>query len=449
MASALLVGAIAITLSVARTAGRRAVFLFYVAVVFYLAVTWLIDGQLRTVIAVGGIAQGTTIMTPLNPFLALESVLLSKSYTANAPVGTGRFMSFWLLHPVALFYSLCLLITFGLMLFSTFRVRLIGSRASQKSFFRRLLPSPTSATGTRAPRVVGENPIAWWERDCRSRAPGPRIGRLLFLSFGGIGLLLILGLYLVGSIDSSLFRLLLLSMLTIETIIILLTALNLSATAVSREREDGTLDLILTTPIQPGPYLAGKLRGLIQGLSSMLFVPVASLMLMGILVLVLPGKFETVSLVGTKSVRLPLILPETALLFPLVLVSCTALCVMVGLQWSLRSKSTIGSVTAALLIVIMVLFVLGLCGVNAGASIEVVGAFFAALSPINLILAGVNPAEFLSAGISSQGQLGGTRIALVIGAVIAAAAYGGVVYAIYLSMKRSFMMTVRRLAGHS
>lgn len=449
VASALIVGAIAITLSVTRTAGRRAVFLFYVAVVFYLAVTWLIDGQLRAPIALGSLAQGTTIMTPLNPFLALESVLLSKSYTANAPLGTGSFMSFWLLQPVGIFYSLCFLITFGLMLFSTFRVRLIGSRSSQKSLISRILPSFIAPGDVRAPRVVGDNPIAWWERDCRSRAFGPRLGRLFFIGFGVIGLLLPIGLFLSGAIDVSLFRLLLLSILTVETVIILLTALNLSATAVSREREDGTLDLILTTPIQPGPYLAGKLRGLIQGLASMLFVPVASLAVMAGLVLFFPSRFEVISNVGTKAVTLPLILPETALLFPFVLVSCTAMCVMVGLQWSLRSRSTIGSVTSALMILVMVLFVLGLCGVNAGTSIEVVGAFLAALSPINLVLAGVSPADFLSASMGTDGNVNGSRIALAIGALIASCAYAGVVFAIHVSMKRSFMMTVRRLAGNS
>jgi ABC-type transport system involved in multi-copper enzyme maturation permease subunit len=448
-ASALIVGAIAITLSVTRTGGRRAVFLFYVAVVFYLAVTWLVDGQLRTQIAVGSLAEGTTIMTPLNPFLALEAVLLSNSYAANAPIGSGRFMSFWLLHPVGLFYSLSLLISFGLMFFSTFRVRLLGSRSSQIPFLRRISPSFLTSDGVRAPRVVGENPIAWWERDCRSRALGPRLGRFFFIGFGALSLLLILGLFLNGSIDVPLCRLLLLATLTIETVIILLTALNLSATAVSREREDGTLDLILTTPIQPGPYLSGKLRGLIQGLASMLLVPIVTLLFIAILVVAFPSKFESISQVGTNSVQLPLILPEMSLLFPLVLISCTAMCVMVGLQWSLRSRSTIGSVTSALLILVMVLFVLGLCGVNAGSSIEVVGAFFASLSPINLILAGVNPAEFLYASVSNPGQVIGARIALAIGAIVAACAYCGVVFVIPASMKRSFMMAVRRLSGNS
>jgi hypothetical protein len=93
--------------------------------------------------------------------------------------------------------------------------------------------------------------------------------------------------------------------------------------------------------------------------------------------------------------------------------------------------------------------VLGLCGVNAGSSIEVVGAFFASLSPINLILAGVNPAEFLYASVSNPGQVIGARIALAIGAIVAACAYCGVVFVIHASMKRSFMMTVRRLSGNS
>jgi len=50
---ALLVAAIAITLSVTRTAGRRAVFIFYVSVVLYLFATWAIDNQIRVPVAPG------------------------------------------------------------------------------------------------------------------------------------------------------------------------------------------------------------------------------------------------------------------------------------------------------------------------------------------------------------------------------------------------------------
>ena len=51
--SAFLVAAIAVTLSVTRTAGRRAVFAFYVSVVLYLFATWAIDLRLRVPIGVG------------------------------------------------------------------------------------------------------------------------------------------------------------------------------------------------------------------------------------------------------------------------------------------------------------------------------------------------------------------------------------------------------------
>jgi hypothetical protein len=39
------------------------------------------------------------------------------------------------------------------------------------------------------------------------------------------------------------------------------------------------------------------------------------------------------------------------------------------------------------------------------------------------------------------------RVALVIGAIMTALAYGTISYAMHTNMKRTFMMTVRRLAG--
>ena len=73
-ATALLVGAVAITLSVSRQAGRRAVFLFYITVVLYVGITWSIDRSLR--VGGGGLI---TWMTALNPILALESLLNSQN----------------------------------------------------------------------------------------------------------------------------------------------------------------------------------------------------------------------------------------------------------------------------------------------------------------------------------------------------------------------------------
>src|SRR5690606_35120521 len=68
------------------------------------------------------------------------------------------------------------------------------------------------------------------------------------------------------------FRFALLATVWAELAIISLIAINMSSTAVSREREDGTLDLLLITPLTPAQYLGGKVRGLISFLTPMLTV---------------------------------------------------------------------------------------------------------------------------------------------------------------------------------
>ena len=69
--AAILAGAIAISLAVSRRAGRRAVFVFYICVISYLVVTMGIDALLRT--RTGN--PGVTLMTIVNPFLALHALL--------------------------------------------------------------------------------------------------------------------------------------------------------------------------------------------------------------------------------------------------------------------------------------------------------------------------------------------------------------------------------------
>ena len=445
--SALVVAAIAITLSVTRTAGRRAVFLFYISVVLYLFATWALDSQLRSQIAPGSPAEGTTWLTALNPFLAMESLLLSNSYTPTHDPDALWLTRIWLGSPVASFCWACALVSLVLVGFSTIRLRVIGTRSSGTALSRLL---KRSSAGVKAPRKVGNNPIAWWERDGRGRTPGAVIGRWSFFALGLMASLLLIGFYMQGSISSATFRISLVTMLLAETLIIVLTALNLSATAVSREREDGTLDLILTTPIQPGPYIAGKLRGVIQNLLPMLLVPSLTLGLASLFV-VLGGfgaSVEVSSVIGTTTVQLPLLLPEVALVYPIVLVGFTAFCVMVGLQWSIKSQGTIGSIVAAVGVVLAISSLLGICGVASGRSIEVVGGFLSGLTPVNLLLAAVQPAEFLSNSLDGR-SITPVRIALVSGALVSGAGYVGVVFAMHTAMKRSFMMTVRRLAGRS
>ena len=450
--SAFIVAAIAIILSVTRSVGRRAVFIFYLCVILYLIGTYVIDTQLRSPIMAGSSTMATTLMTPLNPFLALESVLLPDSYAPAMGESGGWFSSFWFGKPIMAFCLISLLIGGFLIIFSTLRVRSLGTRESLRPAWLAFLTRRRDGNSlAKAPRTVGQNAIAWWEYEGRGRTLGAVIGRWSFVAVGLLVALVLVILFINGSVNASMFRVVLLGLLATETVVILLTALNQSATAVSREREDGTLDLILTTPIQPGPYLAGKLRGLIQNLMPMILVPVATLALAALVVLIQPfGVTGTIAAMsGTTALTLPVVLPESAITFPLVLIGCTAMCVMIGLQWSLRSRSTIGSISSALSVVLVIMLVIGFCGISSGEGIPVFGGFLASISPLNLLLASIQPDQYLDGSFAEGTTVKATRIALFAGGMVFALVYVLVVFFMHSAMKKSFMMTVRRLAGTS
>jgi hypothetical protein len=212
---------------------------------------------------------------------------------------------------------------------------------------------------------------------------------------------------------------------------------------VTKEREDGSLDILLTTPIDPGAYLSGKLRGIVTYLWPMLAAPI-----LGVLVAVAYSMARglLVALPG-GSVRAPLILPEVAIAFPLVLVAFTAFCVMVGLQWSVQSKGTIGSVFAATGVTAAIAIVSGLC-FGLGVRIPVVGPFLAGFNPLTVLQVGLAPRElFATLTVDSLTELSATRAALVAGAIAGSVGYLAIVIAIRASLRQRFMMIVRRLAG--
>lgn len=448
-ASAMVMGSVAIALSVIGGAGKRSVFAFYAAVLVYLFATWAGDQLLRQPVAVGSDASFTTFFTPLNPFLVLESVLMTNTYQPHEMAGTGSgiFAAIWFGRPVSAYGWLCTLVTMSLVGACTFSVRRIGGRAVRLPIWRRLF-GKANARSERAARKVGTNPIAWRERHLRSGSAMAILGRWAFFVVGLAAGALLLILHRTQHLDAAQLRLGLGALLGAETLVVLFTAINLSATAVSREREDGTLDLVLTTPIQPGPYLSGKLLGLFEFMLPMILVPPITLAMASLYVLAsgfgVPGGVMVVELAGTTRVEVPMILPEGALTFGAVFVAFTAFCIMVGLQWSIRSKGTIGSTVAAVCVTLAVAGVLGLCGSAAGGSIPVVGAVLVALSPVNLLVAVIAPGSAIAGSLEDPSA---ARMALLVGSGIAVAVAIAVVIGMHTTMKRSFMFTVRKLAG--
>jgi ABC-type transport system involved in multi-copper enzyme maturation permease subunit len=446
-ASALVVASIAVTLSVTRTAGRRAVFAFYVSVIVYLALTWLIDGQLRAPITVGGLATATTVMTPLNPFLALESLLQANRYVAVDPgPDAAGLLRWWLGSPISAFVWTAFAVSGVLILFSTARVRVIGGKVGQLPWYRRWLGIGGRAGEGRPPRSPGMNQIAWRETSSRSLGAVGLLGRWGFVGLGIVITIALLWTFHTGGISLGALRQSVLALVVAEIAIIILAAINMSATAVSREREDGTLDIILTTPIQPGPYLAGKLRGLVQYLLPMLLVPVVSLAITLIYALARPeATTDQVAnvLLGQGALGVPLVSWSAPVSLAILMPFFTAFVVMVGLQWSIRSKGTIGSIVSAVMVLLVVIGVLGLCS-GASGSITVLGELIGATSPLNLTFITLRPEAVLS---PQSIQRGDGAVVVVIGASIAAVIYGLIVYGMHSSMKQNFMMTVRRLAG--
>ncbi|MFT3683532.1 MAG: hypothetical protein QM783_01190 [Phycisphaerales bacterium] len=125
-----------------------------------------------------------------------------------------------------------------------------------------------------------------------------------------------------------------------------------------------------------------------------------------------------------------------------------AFCVIIGMYWSLRSKGTLGSVTAAVAIIGAIAGTAGLCAWNAAVDLPVLGPVLGALSPISAAYGVVMPEEGLKNSIMAGSSGGaGARTALAIGACASIVIYGAIVYAIHGAMTRSFDFTVRRLAG--
>ncbi len=451
--TALIVGAIAVALAVNRLAGRRAVFTFYIAVVSYLGVTAAIDVFLRGSSPAG--PGGVTVMTPLNPFLALQALLEPSSYprpdelTLAAMTALGRF---WFGSPVTAFCSIFSGTALFLALASSILVRTVAS-TTRRPWYRRIAGVGAANADARPAREVWNNPIAWREAAARANTFVKVAARWGFIGAGLLFGLALTALYHAGSLNHTDFRLALTATVLTELAVVALVAVNMSATAISREREDGTLDILLTTPLSQTSYLNGKLRGLITYLLPLLAVPVLTLAFASIYVLLggfgRQGGVRTISnnpLIAAQ-VESPVILPESVILLPLATIPFLAFVIMIGLQWSLKSKGTIASVVGTVAIAGSVAGIVGLCGWRGASEFAVVGPALAALTPGSILYALVSPVDAMAETIDSTG-LPTARFALAVGTGVAVVIYAVLVYSIRASMIRTFDTTTRKLAGN-
>ena len=135
----------------------------------------------------------------------------------------------------------------------------------------------------------------------------------------------------------------------LEFAVILLIVTNAAASTVTREKEDGSLDLLLTTPITSRYYVWGKLRGLVSFVIPLIAVPIAS-----VLMFVIYDCWRWMT-TGTPDFQW-IVFPEAVLVLPGTLIIVAAFASILGMQMSLRCRTTVRAVMSSVGIM------LGVCG---------------------------------------------------------------------------------------
>ncbi|MEM9419881.1 MAG: hypothetical protein AAGA25_12645 [Planctomycetota bacterium] len=464
--TAIFVGSVAVTLSVLRAGGRKAVFVFVIAIMAYLVGLYALDRGLLRVIDP---EPYTTWLTSLHPILVLESSLLS-TYSPPPPEALADYaapLAFFRGSPFAAFVVWTLCGSVLMVLGCALGLRQVGQGEAKWLIALKRTLRLSKGERTHAPRQVTGNPIAWREANTRGKMFGGILGRYGFALLGWVGAGLLVWLYHTNRLPqlpttnsatgSSLmapyevFHRLLTILLVLEVAVVTLVAIYMSAGCVSREREDGTLDIMLTTPVTPRQYIWGKLRGLVRFLGLMIAVPV--LTVVGVSAYALVGKmlgwsqsgFTYYGLDGGTYPDTPLVLPEVGLWLALMLVPFIALCVASGMAWSLKAKGVLGAVVPTVGIIGAVVLVMGLCGWSGFGTTALIGPVVNGFSPATNAAMLINPWDRVD-GFVGEGEIFG-RVSLALAALVAAAGYSMIVYALIAGMVKGFDQTVRKLSG--
>lgn len=478
--TAMFVGAIAVMLSVLRAGGRKAVFVFVISIAAYLILIGALDMVLLR--NIGSTPGTTTVLTPLHPLLVLEATINRANYQPIGPEQLAKYpgiIAFYLGKPFAAFATLSAGSALAMIVFCSLWVRKVGTGDSRFVVWlkTKLRMGESGTERKRAARELGEgNPIAWREANTRGKLAAGIIARYGFVVLGLVGAGLLVYFYHTdpywasgtpGSIATDgittppeWFTQGLTALLITEVAVITLIALYMAAGSVSREREDGTLDIMLTTPITPRYYIWGKLRGLVRFLSVLIALPVLTLVGIGVYSFVggqfgwpqttvlyenndFNHSFGASSYSGT-SLPAPLLHLEAGLVLLLMLVPFVAVCVAVGMYWSLKAKGVLGAVVPSVALIGVGSLVLGLCGLPAAQSIPLIGPILNAFSPATNIVMIVAPYawvdQYAEATLFARINLGLAGLAVAGGWTL-------VVWGMISTMVRGFDHTVRKLSG--
>ncbi|MGA2442916.1 MAG: ABC transporter permease subunit [Tepidisphaeraceae bacterium] len=235
----------------------------------------------------------------------------------------------------------------------------------------------------------------------------------------------------------------LLGLTIVEFSVILLIISNAAASTVTREKEDGTLDLLLSTPITSRYYIWGKLRGLVAFVLPLLAVPVASSLLFIV--------HDLVRWLAARDNNFQwIVFPEAMLTMPAMLIIVCAFAAILGMQMSLRCRTTVRAVMSSVGIIVGACAALGWCGyqVLQSNTPPELAAAIGAFSPFTLLTILIDPYQFAGNGFNPNAGTScdpaGVRVAAFLVCAVAIAAYAMGIWSMYKSMVKNFDMTIRR-----
>jgi ABC-type transport system involved in multi-copper enzyme maturation permease subunit len=242
-------------------------------------------------------------------------------------------------------------------------------------------------------------------------------------------------------LDASQVRKVLLGLVVLEFAVILLIVTNAAASTVTREKEDGSLDLLLTTPITSRYYIWGKLRGLVSFVLPLVAVPVVSVIIFVI--------YDLIRGIGSADPNFRwIVFPEAMLVMPPMLIIMAAFASIVGMNLSLRCRTTVRAVMASVGAVGGICAVLVGCGavlLRSPGSDGGIQFILSGFSPFTLIALLIDPYSMADRVFTaSPGAGGDARLFMFISAFAATAGYAAIVWAMYKSMVKNFDMTIRK-----
>ncbi len=243
-------------------------------------------------------------------------------------------------------------------------------------------------------------------------------------------------------IDELTARRFLLGAIILEFAVILLIVTNAAASTVTREKEDGSLDLLLTTPITSRYYIWGKLRGLVSFVLPLVAVPVASAA-----IFVVYDSFRL--MLGNDANFRWIVFPEAIVVMPIVLIIVAAFASILGMQMSLRCRTTVRAVMSSVMIVLGVCALLGWCGMSFLDSRNSDNPFLLAassFSPFTVMTLLIDPWHWASGSFNSSVNVNimSSRIVVLVAAIAATGTYALIVWTMYKAMVKNFDMTIRR-----